>query len=217
VEQGVLSDEKAARMMMALRAGQTLRSFGVKSASLEAYFATHPEYAVVAQPLIKVNAEAAQLRKAAGKRGQTHCSRGHAFTPETTRYRKDRIDPRRECKICERECAAHGNVIKPGSTEQVRPLLKRNARIGSFTSAGRGGYIMSHKTFTRLRREDAEIDMLASRVIEGSRQRGQHLRWVRSRNQTLLKTDIAVRPPFNDLYYVRHAPRGSWSSERLLC
>jgi hypothetical protein len=201
---------------MALRAGQTLRSFGVKSASLEAYFATHPEYAVVAQPSRSMP-KPRNFERLPASVARPIAAAVNAFTPETTRYRKDRIDPRRECKICERECAAHGNVIKPGSTEQVRPLLKRNARIGSFTSAGRGGYIMSHKTFTRLRREDAEIDMLASRVIEGSRQRGQHLRWVRSRNQTLLKTDIAVRPPFNDLYYVRHAPRGSWSSERLLC
>jgi hypothetical protein len=192
----MLSDEKAARMMAALRKGKTLRTFAVRASRLEAYFATHLGYAVVAQPLIKVNAEAAQLRKAAGKRGQSHCSRGHAFSPETTRYRKDPNDPRRECKICERERAAHGNAIKPGSAEQVRALLKRNARIGSFTSAGRSGYVMSHLTFVKLRREDPEIDMLAARVISGSRERGQRLRWVRSRNQ-------ATRDQNNDYHKIR--------------
>lgn len=40
-----LSDEKAARMMVALREGRTLKKFGVKAPRLESYFAAHPEYA----------------------------------------------------------------------------------------------------------------------------------------------------------------------------
>jgi hypothetical protein len=193
---GPLSDEKAVRMMTTLREGQTLRKFGVKAPRLEAYFLAHPRYAEEARPLIEANAAAAQLRKAAGKRSRIQCSRGHTFALETTRYRKDRNDLRRECKVCERERAAHGNVIKPGSAEQVRALLKRSARIGSFTSAGQGGYVMSHKTFTRLRGEDSEIDMLASLVIAGARQHGQHLRRVRSRNQ-------ATRDQNNDYHKIR--------------
>jgi hypothetical protein len=38
-----LSDEKAARMMVALREGRTLRKFSVKAPRLEAYFKAHPE------------------------------------------------------------------------------------------------------------------------------------------------------------------------------
>jgi hypothetical protein len=53
-----LTDEKAARMMAALRVGQTLRIFGVKAPPLDAYFKTHPEYAREALPLIKTNREA---------------------------------------------------------------------------------------------------------------------------------------------------------------
>jgi transposase-like protein len=174
-----LSEGKAARMMVALRGGGTLNKFGVRAPRLEAYFDSHPEYALEARPLIEANAKAAQLRKAAGKRSRTHCSRGHLFTLETTRYRKDQNDPRRECKICESTRALHGNAIKPGCIEQVRAMLKKNARISSFTGFRQGSYVMSHRTFKRLRQEDSEIDKLASNVIE----RAQHLRLVRYRNQ----------------------------------
>lgn len=191
-----LSDEKAVRMMVALRGGGTLNKFGVKASRLEIHFKSHPEYAQEARPLIEANAAAAQLRKAAGKRSRTHCSRGHLFTLETTRYRKDRNDPRRECKICERERAMDGNAIRPGTAEQVRALLKKNAGIGSFTLAGHSGYVLSHRTFKRLRREDPEINMLASRVIAGARQRAVHIRLVRNRNQTR-------RNDNNDYYKIR--------------
>jgi hypothetical protein len=191
-----IREATAARMLEGFRQGRTPRMFAVTPARLEAYFQRHPEYGAEARPLIKANAVAAQLRKVAYKRDKTHCSRGHPFTPENTRLRKDPNDPRRECKICERERASHGNAIKPGSAEQVRALLKRNARIGSFTAAGRSGYVMSHLTFVKLRREDPEIDMLAARVIEGGRQRAQQTRWVRMRNQ-------AARDQTNDYHKVR--------------
>jgi hypothetical protein len=54
-----LSDEKAVRMMLALREGRTLRSFGVKAPRLKAYFKSHPEYAREALPLIEANKQSA--------------------------------------------------------------------------------------------------------------------------------------------------------------
>jgi hypothetical protein len=63
-----LSDEKAARMMTALRQGRTLRTFGVKAPQLEAYFKLHPDYEREAGPLIAANAQAAQGRKAVAAR-----------------------------------------------------------------------------------------------------------------------------------------------------
>ena len=48
--QAGLSDEKAARMMVALRNGDTLRHFGVRAYRLKAYFAAHPDYAREAMP-----------------------------------------------------------------------------------------------------------------------------------------------------------------------
>jgi hypothetical protein len=50
-----LSDEKAARMMVALREGRTLRTFGVTAPRLQAYFETHVEYAREALPLIEAS------------------------------------------------------------------------------------------------------------------------------------------------------------------
>jgi hypothetical protein len=76
-----LSDDKAARMMVALREGRTLRRFGVKLPRLEAYFAAHPEYAWEARPLITANATAARLRKGDTLRTTTHCRAGlHLMT-----------------------------------------------------------------------------------------------------------------------------------------
>lgn len=193
-----ITDQTAARMLEGLRVGKTPRMFAIRPARLEAYLRTHPDYAAEARPLIAANARAADLRKAAGKRDKTHCSRGHLFTPETTRLRKDPNDPRRECKICERERAAQGDAIKPGSAEKVRDLLRKKARIGSFTQASVGcsDYVMSHRTFARLRREDSEIDALAVIVIEESRSRAQRTRWTRVRTQT-------ARDQTNDYYAIR--------------
>jgi hypothetical protein len=191
-----ITDETATRMMEGLRVGKTPRMFAITPARLEAYLQTHPEYAAEARRLIAANAKAAELRKSAGKRDKTHCSRGHPFTPENTRLRKAANDPRRECKICERERAVHGNSMLPQSADRVRELLKKNARIGSFTSAGLTGYIMSHRTFSRLRREDHEIDMLAVKVIEDSRSRALRTRWLRVRNE-------AKREQSNDYYSIR--------------
>ena len=73
-----ISDDKAARMMIAFREGRTLRNFGVKTPRLEAYFKAHPEYARAAQPLIAANAQAAHLRKGQNL-NKTHCPRGHSF------------------------------------------------------------------------------------------------------------------------------------------
>jgi hypothetical protein len=53
-----LSDEKVARMMVALRAGLTLRSFGITESRLAAYFKDHQEYEKEAWPLIQANASA---------------------------------------------------------------------------------------------------------------------------------------------------------------
>ena len=58
-----LTETKAARMMVALREGRTLRTFGVRAPRLEAYFKAHPAYALEARPLIEANAKAAFLRK----------------------------------------------------------------------------------------------------------------------------------------------------------
>jgi hypothetical protein len=92
-----LSDEKATRMMAALRDGQTLRLFCVTAPRLDAYFAAHPVYAREARPLIEANAKAALLRKGARLRDLTHCIYGHPFSGANIS-----IGPtgRRKCLTC---------------------------------------------------------------------------------------------------------------------
>jgi hypothetical protein len=88
-----LSNEKAARMMAALCQGRTLRTFGVKTPRLEAYFKAHPEFAREARPLIEANAKAAHMRKGARLRDRPHCKHGHSLEGART-YTKDGYDRR---------------------------------------------------------------------------------------------------------------------------
>ena len=92
-----LSDEKAARMLVALREGQTLRKFGVKAPRLATYFDCHPEYAREALPLIETNAKAARLRKGARLGSRTHCRYGHPFSGENL-FTSPEVW--RRCRIC---------------------------------------------------------------------------------------------------------------------
>jgi hypothetical protein len=118
-----LTDKEAQRLLAALRAGKSLRAIcagmvgkryvaGEKIApdyqSFHNYCKAQPEYARQASELLAASLKIANHRKGAPKRSRTQCSRGHLFTPETTRYRKDPDDPRRERKICERDRAAIG-------------------------------------------------------------------------------------------------------------
>src|ERR1700756_2888721 len=83
---GPLSDEKAGRMMAALRAGATLRTFGVKAHRLEAYLNAHPDYAEEARPLIEANNKAARRRKGDRLRCTTHCRAGlHLMTGDNVK------------------------------------------------------------------------------------------------------------------------------------
>jgi hypothetical protein len=117
-----LSDEKAARMMVALRQGRTLRLFGVKAQRLEAYFKAHPEYARAARPLILANSKAAFLRKGAHIRNKTHCINGHSFRDGShTR----RLIAQQFYKI--QIGRLHGEVLDLGSPPSRKPPRGRSA------------------------------------------------------------------------------------------
>jgi hypothetical protein len=124
----------------------------------------------------------------------THCKYGHSLA-DASLYQKDGYVAR-HCRVCRIIRARRPGIIKPESGEKVRALLKRYAPISSFTKAGTSSYVMSHVTFMQFRREDPEIDLLASRVIEGAHQRALHRRWSRVRNQ-------ATREQNNDYYKIR--------------
>jgi hypothetical protein len=71
-----LSDERATRFLAALRGGMTSHLFGVNTKSLELYFATHPDYALEARPLIETNAATGADSESATGSGWRHMPKG---------------------------------------------------------------------------------------------------------------------------------------------
>jgi hypothetical protein len=57
-----LSDEKAARVLVAFREGRTLRQFAMRAGRFDAYCKAHPEYAREALPLLEANRKAGDIR-----------------------------------------------------------------------------------------------------------------------------------------------------------
>jgi hypothetical protein len=124
-----LSDEKAARMMTALREGRTLRLFGVKAARLEAYFKAHPEYARAAGSLIEGNNKAARLRKGDSLRSTTHCRAGrHLMTGDNVFI--DGTHGRRRCLACRRASSAYAPLMSVEVADKVKQALQRGASLG---------------------------------------------------------------------------------------
>ncbi|MEH2589808.1 hypothetical protein [Bradyrhizobium sp. AZCC 1721] len=175
-----LSDEKAARMMAALREGKTLRKFAVKAPRLEAYFKAHPDYECEARPLMAANAKAAFLRKGAYIREKTHCVNGHSFA-EHGRVVMHKGWMTRQCRACEVMRYHRGGVIKPEVLKKVADRLKAKASLSSFTKPG-SGYLVRPDTLARYRREHPDFDRLVIDVIKGSNSRAQQRRWQRIKN-----------------------------------
>ena len=183
-----LSDDKAARMMTALREGKTLRKFAVKAPRLEAYFKIHPDYEREARPLIEANAKAAHLRKGAHLRDKTHCVNGHSFA-EHGRVAMHKGWMTRQCRACEVMRYHRGGVIKPKILQKVKDRLKVKASLSSFTKGP--GYLVRPDTLARYRREHPDFNRSVMEVIKDSNSRAQQRRWQRIKN-------VAVREQSND-------------------
>lgn len=141
-----LSDEKAGRMMIALREGKTLRTFGVKAHRFEAYFKAHPDYAQAARPLIEANALAARRRKSRIYRGAMQCMRGHSLEGAPI-YGKNGF-PFRFCLECRKMQNVKGGILRPAMGERIKAALKLpTATITSITAACRPGQLVSHIAF----------------------------------------------------------------------
>jgi hypothetical protein len=176
-----LTDEKAARMMTALRRGQTLRTFGIRAPRLVAYFKAHPEYAREAQPLIEANNKAALLRKGARLRDLTHCKYGHSLADAYVSHQAGYI--KRDCRTCWAIRQKRAGPIKPDIAKKVEALLRRGASVTSFTSHRANSYLLQHKTFTRFRLENDRINQLFLNNQKDANSRGQRLRRLRIENE----------------------------------
>jgi hypothetical protein len=189
-----LSDEKAARMMAALREGRTLRTFGVTPPRLDAYFKAHPEYAQEARPLIEANAKTAHLLKGAHIRNKTHCINGHSFA-EHGRTAMHKGWKTRQCRACEVMRYRRGDVMKAEVLEKVTSRIIAGSSIGGFTKTGTG-YLVRFSTLARYRRENPDFDRFVLDASKDNNSKGQKLRWQRARN-------IAVRDQNNDYFKIR--------------
>jgi hypothetical protein len=187
-----LSDEKAARMVVALREGRTLRTFGVRTPRLDAYFKAHPEYAQEATPLIEANAKAAQQRKGVN-RNLTHCKYGHSLADAYV-SRQQGGYVKRDCRTCWAIRQKRPGVMRPEVAKQVEALLRKGMPISTFTKAGTKTYLVQHKTFTRFRLENPHVDQLFMTNVKVANSRGQRLR--RLRNE-------GIREQNNDYYKIR--------------
>jgi hypothetical protein len=189
-----LSEEKAARMMVALRGGGTLNKFGVRAPRLEAYFNTHREYAQEARPLIEKNMTDARRRKGACIRNKTHCANGHSFAEHgRVAFHKGYLT--RQCRACEVMRYRRGDVIKAAVLEKVTTRLIAGSSIGGLTKTGRG-YLVRFSTLARYRRENPHFDRFVVDVSKANNSKGQKLRWQRIHNS-------AVRDQNNDYYKIR--------------
>ena len=193
--------ELADEFISKLRAGSTIRKLTPGGEKLGPALATLDRFKKHCELNSEWGAEAWRISKAntrIGKiarfRAMTHCKYGHPLA-DASLYQKDGYVAR-HCRTCRTIRGRRPSIIKPESAEKVRALLKASAAISSFTKAGSSGYVMNHVTFTHFRRQDAEIDLLAARVIAGAQTRAQKRRWCRVRNQS-------TRDQNNDYYKIR--------------
>lgn len=190
-----LSDEKASRMLVALRGGRTLRSFAVRTARFEAYCQAHPEYAREALPLLAANLKAADLRKGEPRRAKTHCVNGHLLA-ENARFAISKGSNTRQCRACERTKMQRGGVMDVGILEKVKTQLAAGSSVDSLVRPGKKGYLVRYSTLARHRHENPEFDRFVSESIKANRGRNQKLRRQREHS-------AAVRDQNNDYFKIR--------------
>jgi hypothetical protein len=159
-----LSDEKAARMMTALRDGHTLRFFAVKEHRLEAYFAAHPEYAREARPLIDANAKAAKLRKGSRRRSQTHCKYGHPLSGDNLRIFNLRRGVGRGCRACMKRNGETGRKFSEDQARRTVAALQEGQTISDITKSGGAFYIAIHRALLLFRQKQPKFDTLVLRL-----------------------------------------------------
>jgi hypothetical protein len=190
-----LTDEKASRMMEALRRGETLRQFSVKRTVLEAYFDANQRYAAEARPLIEGNLKAIYLRRCSCRSDKTHCINGHSFAVHG-RITTFKTWAHRQCRACELMRNKRGGTVKADVIEKVRARLAAKASLSSFTTGGKSGYLVKFSTLARYRRENPDFDRLVVDITKDSNRRAQQ------RRRYKIKTD-AVREQNNDYFKVR--------------
>lgn len=127
-----LSDERAARFMIALRRGATPGMFGTRLRCIDAYCTINPAYAQEARPLLEANARAARYRKGNTLRSTTHCRAGlHLMTGDNVFF--DGTHGRRRCVACRKASSMQASLMSTEVAEKVKLALQAGASLGQIT------------------------------------------------------------------------------------
>lgn len=177
-----LSNKQAAEVMNALEAGKTLRRiagggrFGKPICSLR-NFRKHcelfPEWGLKANELADVNRQAADKLKGDSSKSfafRTHCSRGHALTPENI-YLKS-TNGTRQCRACNIAAVARGAPMTKRKEELVRRAVLTGMSISDITGARRSKHrqIVSNGTLKNFRLQNPEFNrFIIENICERSR------------------------------------------------
>ncbi|TFV75309.1 hypothetical protein E4K64_16535 [Bradyrhizobium frederickii] len=193
--------ELADEFMTNLKAGSTIRKltsgmkeFGpslVSYSRFKKHCELHPEWAAEAWRISKINGDFGKGHN----RIKTHCKFGHPFATYQ-RLNFDKGSVIRKCNMCHFLRYKEGGRVKPEIMVKVKAELERGATISSLTASGKPTRLLAHHAFKRARRENPEIDILAAKVIEGSRSRALRTRWTRVHNEIR-------REQNNDYYMIR--------------
>jgi hypothetical protein len=205
-----LSDEKASRMLAALREGRTLRKFGItrNCPRFKTYCEAHPGYAREALPLAAPNQKAADRRKGELKRKMASvvCLKGlHPMSKDNVSIHKGR----RCCIACRRIAAANPPMtsMTPDVVEKIKDALQGSATIGQICQ-GRpvGGGKQDRKlvlvranVLYRYRQLNPEFDRFVAEAIADSKSVGQKLRFSRVRGRI---HTARVREEANDYHRI---------------
>ncbi|WP_445488109.1 hypothetical protein [Rhodopseudomonas sp. RCAM05734] len=126
--------------------------------------AAYPAWGAEMKALADTNS---RFNKGKGRRGGTHCQRGHELPtePNALRYGK----PYTKCSICQKMAWDRGHIPNEEIIGRVMVQLLLKRPISSFTAGGSLGFITSHKNFIAMCRAYPEIDALRLAVIESHR------------------------------------------------
>jgi len=208
-----LSDEKAARMLVAMREGRTLRKFSItrNCPRFKTYCEAHPGYAREALPLAAANQKAADRRKGELKRRMASvvCLKGlHPMSKDNVSIHKGR----RCCIACRRIAAANPSMtsMTPDVVEKIKNALQDSATIGQICQGKPVGggkrdsklILVRAKVLYRYRQLNPEFDRFVVEAIADSNSVGQKLRFSRVRGRI---HSARVREDANDYHRLRYS------------
>jgi hypothetical protein len=192
-----------AAVMVALEAGRSLRSitmgdrFGARIVhvyQIQKWMVANPEWAKKAQPLIDKNRIAANVRKGDQFKRMTHCKHGHSLHDAYVFVRSSDGYRVRQCKTCTQ--LKPGRPVVPEIKEKVVALIKQGASQSDFTTCGKPGFLITHRTLIRWKTEDQSLSRLMSETASIRMENIVKRIWA-SRKRNLIRNQT------NDYYKIR--------------